>query len=97
MTNATPTPSPATALDWLEQAAREWSPTGTIRLDTLPDQRYRVMFCPGNEGRPYFALTGCDGFWGVEQNWEIVSRHETLDEAKLACERHAADPHQGKS
>lgn len=57
----------------------------------MPDLRYRVMYCPVEDGPCYFALAGCEGFWGGDQNWEVVSRHATLDEAKAACERHAAE------
>jgi hypothetical protein len=84
-------PVPASAFRRSDQADREWSPAGTIRIYAVADLRYRVMFVPGQDGPPYFALAGCDGFWGGDQNWEVVSRHETLDEAKAACERHAVE------
>jgi hypothetical protein len=80
----------SSSLQWLAEPAREWSPTGTIRIYAVADSRYRVMYCPDHDGPPYFALTGCDGYWGGDQNWEIVSRHDTLEQAKAACEWHSA-------
>ncbi|HKD35237.1 MAG TPA: hypothetical protein VKB78_00510 [Pirellulales bacterium] len=82
--------SPVAALQWLADTAREWSPAGTIRIYAVADHRYRVMFCPDQDGPPYFALVGFDGFWSSDQNWKIVSRHETLEQAKVACEQHSA-------
>jgi hypothetical protein len=81
----------SSALEWPKEPVREWSPAGTIRIYAVADRRYRVMYCPDQEGPPYFALVGCDGFWSTDQNWKIVSRHETLGEAKAACERDAAE------
>jgi hypothetical protein len=83
--------SPTAALQWLAEPAREWSPTGTIRIYAVADHRYRVMYCPSNDGPPYFALAGYNALWSDDQNWEIVSRHETLEKAKAACEWHAAE------
>ena len=83
--------SPVAALQWLGEPAREWSPAGTIRIYAVADRRYRVMYCPDQGGPAYFALVACDGIWSSgDQNWQIVSRHETLENAKAACEQHAA-------
>jgi hypothetical protein len=83
--------SPSADFQWPAEPSREWSPAGTIRIYAVADRRYRVMYCPSDDGPPYFALAGCDGFWSDDQNWEIVSRLETLEEAKAACVRHAAE------
>ena len=83
--------SPAIALRWIAEPAREWSPAGTIRIYAVADCRYRVMFCPDQDGPQYFALVASNGFWSSDQNWKIVSRHETLEKAKTACERHSAE------
>jgi hypothetical protein len=40
---------------------------------------------------PFFALARHGGFWNGASNWQIISRHKELADARLACEGHVSE------